>query len=56
MNIEFYQTVFIKSEDDDKWVDTIIGITPDITIDISRRKKFRIIVNWLGFGLEINNY
>lgn len=55
MNIEFYQTFVTKSEDDNKWVDTTISITPNITIEISRRKKFRIVVHWLGFGLEIDN-
>lgn len=56
MNVNFYQTFVIKSEDDNKWIDTIISIIPSITIEISKNKNFAIVLHWLGFGLGIDNF
>lgn len=56
MNIDFYQTFVTKSEDDNKWSDTVISIIPTISIEISREKKFAIELHWLGFGFIISNF
>lgn len=56
MNIYFYQTFIIKSEDDNKWIDTVISIIPNIAIGISKKKEFAIELHWLGFGFVIDNF
>lgn len=56
MNVSFYQTFITKSEEDNKWIDTVISIIPSITIEVSKKKKFAIVLHWLGFGFTINNY
>lgn len=56
MNVYFYQTFVTKSEDDNKWIDTVISIIPNIAIVISKKKKFAIELHWLGFGFTIDNF
>ena len=56
MNIDFYQTFVMKSEADNKWTDIVISITPNIAIEISKKKKFAIALHWLGFGFVIDNF
>lgn len=56
MNIYFYQTFVTKSEDNNKWIDTVINIIPSITIEISKGKKFAFVLHWIGFGFEIDNF
>lgn len=56
VNIYFYQTFVTKSEDNNRWINTVISIIPSVTIEISKKKKIAIVLHWLGFGFVIDNF